>query len=123
MPSAEVPIRETDGPNTKAVALRCRARKARLDVSRQLEKQKRPTQYSKASQKLSPKRTRMVLDVLRGCPVLDTAAAKVGIHRKTLTYWLKCSKSGQDSYDIEHQGVQARLMNIVDGLSTRPTRR
>jgi hypothetical protein len=40
---------------------------------------------------------------------IPSAAAKAGIHRKTLEYWLKCSKAGQDGYDIEWEGFQWRF--------------
>jgi hypothetical protein len=52
---------------------------------------------------------RIVIEALKEYPILDCAAAKAGIHRKTLTYWLKCSEAGQDSYDIEWEGFQWRF--------------
>jgi hypothetical protein len=51
----------------------------------------------------------MVLDALREFPVLARAAAKAGIHPKTLAYWLKCSAAGHDGYDIEWQGERWRF--------------
>ena len=47
---------------------------------------------------------RIVLDSLRECPILSHAASKAGIHRKTLEYWIKRSKAGDDGYDIEWRG-------------------
>ena len=53
--------------------------------------------------KLSPQRMRVVIESLREHPYLCHAARKAGIHRKTLEYWLKLSKAGDDGYDIEWQ--------------------
>jgi hypothetical protein len=72
------------------------------------EKQKLP-RNTKLGQKLSPERMRIVIDALKDCPILSRAAAKAGIHRKTLEYWLKCSEAGQDGYDIEWEGFQWRF--------------
>jgi hypothetical protein len=74
-----------------------------------LQKPKLPARNSKIGRKLSPERMRIVIEALKECPTLDSAATKAGIHRKTLTYWLKCSKAGQDSYDIEWKGFQWRF--------------
>jgi hypothetical protein len=52
---------------------------------------------------------RIVIEALKEYPILACAAAKAGIHRKTLTYWLKCSEAGQDSYDIKRKGFQLRF--------------
>jgi len=67
-------------------------------------KQKLPPRNSQTGQKRSPERMRMVLDALKEYPILSRAAAKAGIHPKTLAYWLKCSEAGHDGYDIEWQG-------------------
>jgi hypothetical protein len=48
---------------------------------------------------------RIVVDSLRECPILSVAAAKAGIHRKTLEYRLKRSEAGDDGYNFEWQGV------------------
>jgi hypothetical protein len=109
LPSAEAATRETKGPKTQTTPLEDPGRKLGRSGSRQLEKQKLPARNSKVGQKLSPERMRIVLDALKEYPVLARAAAKAGIHRKTLTYWLKCSEAGHDGYDIEWQGVQWRF--------------
>lgn len=58
---------------------------------------------------LSPELMRIILDSLRECPILSPAAAKAGIHRKTLEYWIKRSEAGDDGYDLEWQGVEWRF--------------
>jgi hypothetical protein len=104
-PSTAAPTRETEGTQTQAIPFRGPEHKrARRDRS-QLDKQKFP----EVVRKLSPERMRMVLDALREFPVLGRAAAKAGIHPKTLAYWLKCSAAGHDGYDIEWQGEQWRF--------------
>jgi hypothetical protein len=50
-----------------------------------------------------------LIDALTEIPILESAAAKAGIHPKALPYWLKGSERGDDGYDLEHQGVQARF--------------
>jgi hypothetical protein len=51
----------------------------------------------------------IIVDSLRKCPILDRAAAKAGIHRKTLRYWWKGSEAGDDGYEIEWEGCQWRF--------------
>ena len=58
---------------------------------------------------LSPERMRIVLDSLRERPNLSRAAAKAGIHRRTLEYWIKRSMAGDAGYDLEWQGVEWRF--------------
>jgi hypothetical protein len=76
---------------------------------RRIKKQKPPAGIYKVGRKLSPQRMRVVIESLREHPFLCHAARKAGIHRKTLEYWLKCSKAGDDGYDIEWQGVMWRF--------------
>jgi hypothetical protein len=67
------------------------------------KKQKAPAARPNAARRLSPeriKRMRIVVETLRECPIYSYAADKAGVHRKTLEYWLKCSKEGDDGYDI-----------------------
>lgn len=52
---------------------------------------------------------RIVIEALREYPILWRAAAKAGIHRKTLEYWLRCSEAGQYGYDIDWEGFQWRF--------------
>jgi hypothetical protein len=73
------------------------------------EKQKLSARNVKIRRKLSPERMRIVIEALRKYRLLSSAAAKAGIHRKTLEYWLKCSEGGQDGYDIEWEGFPWRF--------------
>ena len=52
---------------------------------------------------------RVVLDNLSERPIQSYAAREAGICRKTLEYWIKHSKAGDDGYDIEHEGVTVRF--------------
>jgi hypothetical protein len=61
------------------------------------------------SPKLSPELMQVVIDALREYPVLFCAANKAGIHRKTLEYWIKCSKAGHDGYDIQWEDYTFRF--------------
>ena len=51
----------------------------------------------------------IVIESLRERPILSYAASKAGIHRKTLAYWIKRSKAGDDGYDIKSQGEILRF--------------
>jgi hypothetical protein len=73
------------------------------------EKQKLSARNAKIRRKLSPERMCVVIEALREYPILARAAAKAGIHRKTLEFWLKCSEGGQNGYDIEWEGFQWRF--------------
>ena len=72
-------------------------------------KKQKPSAGSSKSPKLSVERMLIVLESLRECPILSRAAEKAGIHRKTLEYWLRCSKAGDDGYDLVWQGVLWRF--------------
>jgi hypothetical protein len=76
---------------------------------RQPENQKLPAEVAKAGRMLSPERMRIVLDSLTEVPILNHAATKAGIHRKTLEYWLRRSAAGDAGYDIEWQGIEWRF--------------
>jgi len=85
------------------------------------KKQKGPAETSKSARKLSPELMRIVLDALRECPARFRAAHKAGIHRKTLEYWIRRSKAGDNGYDIEWQGLTLRFhehceLAIADAL-------
>ena len=108
-PSAVAATTETKEPQTQTTPPGDPGHKRRRRGSSQPEKQKLPGQNSKVDRKLSPERMRMVLDALRENPILGRAAAKAGIHHKTLAYWLKCSAAGHDGYDVEWQGEQWRF--------------
>jgi hypothetical protein len=108
-PTTAAPTRETRAPQTQAPSFGDPGRKRGRGDRSQLDKQKFPARNPEVVRKLSPERMRMVLDALREFPVLARAAAKAGIHPKTLAYWLKCSAAGHDDYDIEWQGEQWRF--------------
>jgi hypothetical protein len=108
-PSTAAPTRETEGPQTQATPFGDPGRKRGRRDRGQLDQKKFPGRNPEVVRKLSPERMRMVLDALREYPVLDRAAAKAGIHPKTLAYWLKCSAAGYEGYDIEWQGEQWRF--------------
>jgi hypothetical protein len=108
-PSTAAATRETKGPQTQATPFGDPGRKRGRRDRSQLDKQKLPARNPKVGRKLSPERMRMVLDALREYPILARAAAKAGIHPKTLAYWLKCSAAGHDGYDIEWQGEHWRF--------------
>jgi len=78
-------------------------------VKESAEKQKPPAGIARSTPKLCPELMLLVLDVLAERPFLYHAANKAGIHRKTLAYWIRRSKAGDDGYDIEWQGIEWRF--------------
>jgi hypothetical protein len=68
-----------------------------------------PAGFAKSTPKRSYELMRIVIESLRERPILVEAAAKAGIHRKTLEYWLRCSKAGHDGYDIVREGIMLRF--------------
>jgi hypothetical protein len=78
-------------------------------VKENAKKQKPPAGIPKSAPKLSPKIMRIVLNFLRERPILYLAALAAGIHPKTLAYWIRRSKAGDDGYDIEWQDVTGRF--------------
>ena len=108
LPSAEAAARESKEPKTRATPLGDPGCEQGRSGSRQPEKQELPARNSKY-RKLSHKRMRIVLDALTEYPIYARAAAKAGIHRRTLERWLKCSEAGDDGYDIEWQGETWRF--------------
>jgi hypothetical protein len=75
---------------------------AHIDARGSNEK-KVPAERPRAARRPSPeriKRMRIVVETLRECPIYSYAADKAGVHRKTVEYWLTCSKEGDDGYDI-----------------------
>jgi hypothetical protein len=107
--STEAPTTETQRPETETIPLDDPNRKPDQSGSPQHEQQMSPSRKAKPGQKLSPERMRIVLDALTEYPVLGHAAAKAGIHPKTLAYWLRCSEAGHDGYDIEWGDVRWRF--------------
>jgi hypothetical protein len=108
-PSAEAATRETNESETDITPLEETERKQGR-AGRQRKKRKLSAKVSKARQK----RMLAVLDYLREYPVLSHAASKVGIHRKTLEYWIKRSEAGDDGYDIESDGLMLRFHELVE---------
>jgi hypothetical protein len=104
LPDGEAATRETKGVEPQPTPVE--------NGSLHLQKPKLPARNSK----LSPERMRIVIAALKERPILAPAAAKAGIHRKTLTYWLKCSEAGQDSYDIEWEGFQWRFHEACEAV-------
>jgi hypothetical protein len=68
-----------------------------------------PAGFAKSTPKRSYELMRIVIESLRVRPILAEAAAKAGIHRKTLEYWLRCSKAGHNGYDIVWEGIMLRF--------------
>jgi hypothetical protein len=81
----------------------------RLTGGRQLKRQKLPAEISKRARKRSPERMRLYLDSIADFPSNTLAAKKAGVNRRTPEYWLKCSKAGNEGYDIEWRGVTANF--------------
>ena len=110
---------ETTKPKTQTKPLGSSGHKQGERDSHQGDEQKPPAQISKSWRKLSPELMRVVLEALNEVPILSYAASKAGIHAKTLPYWLKRSKAGDDGYDIEWDGLEWRfheLCNVmIDG--------
>jgi hypothetical protein len=65
--------------------------------------------HANSRRKLTPERIRTVIEALRENPFYERAAAKAGIHRKTLAGWLKSSEDGRDGYDVEWEGFDWRF--------------
>jgi hypothetical protein len=89
-------------------------RKRGRSGGRQVKKQKSLARNSKSTRKLSLERMRVVVDALSEYPVLSCAANKAGIHRKTLEYWIKCSKAGHDGYDIQGEDYILRFHELCE---------
>ena len=109
LPRTKAAMSETQEPKTERTPLRAIGRKRGHSGGRQIKKQKLPAGIYKVGRKLSPARMRVVIESLRESPVLSHAARKADIHRKSLEYWLKRSKAGDDGYDIKWQGVPWRF--------------
>jgi hypothetical protein len=102
-------INESKGPKTETTPLRAKRRKRGSSGGRELEKPKLSEEDSKPGRMLSPERMRIVLDSLAEYPIVSRAAAKAGIHRKTLEYWTNRSAAGDPGYDVEWQGLEWRF--------------
>jgi len=109
LPPANAAMSETKEPKTETTPLGAVGPKRGRRRGRQPENQKLPAEVAKAGRMLSPERMRIVLDSLTEVPILNHAATKAGIHRKTLEYWLRRSAAGDAGYDIEWQGIEWRF--------------
>ena len=109
LPPANAAMSETKEPKTETTPLGAGGPKRGRRRGRQPENQKLPAEVAKAGRMLSPERMRIVLDSLTEVPILNHAATKAGIHRKTLEYWLRRSAAGDAGYDIEWQGIEWRF--------------
>jgi hypothetical protein len=108
-PPAKAALMKTKAPKTGATPVGAKGRKQGRSGGRRGNKQKSPAKVTNARDKLSPERMRVVLDSLSERPIQSDAARAAGICRKTLEYWIKRSKAGDDGYDIEHEGVTMRF--------------
>jgi len=113
-PPAKAAMRETKGPKTETTALGETGREQGRGGGR--KKPKRPAETSKARRKRY-ELMRVVLEILSECPNQRDAAREAGIHPKTLAYWIKCSKAGDDGYDIEWQGWTSRFHEHVESAT------
>jgi len=109
LPPANAAMSETKESKTETTPLGAVGPKRGRRRGRQPENQKLPAEVAKAGRMLSPERMRIVLDSLTEVPLLNHAATKAGIHRKTLEYWLRRSAAGDAGYDIEWQGIEWRF--------------
>jgi hypothetical protein len=103
-----VPMTLSDAAESKeeTASLGAVGRKRGRRRGRRPENQKLPAEGAKASRM---KRMRIVLDSLTEVPIFSRAAAKAGIHRKTLKNWLKRSAAGDLGYDLEWEGIEWRF--------------
>ena len=108
-PQAKEPTSETSEPKTEAAPLGEMDRGRGRSDDRQRKKENEPARSSKVDRKLSPERMRLVLNSLTESPLLWRAADKAGVHRKTLAYWMKRSRAGDEGYDIEWEGLPWRF--------------
>ena len=108
-PLAEAAVSEATAPKAKINPIEGARLKQGRRGGRQRTKQKPSAEYAKSWRMLTPERMRIILDSLAECPILSLAAAKAGIHRKTLEYWLKRSAAGDAGYDVEWQGLEWRF--------------
>jgi hypothetical protein len=112
LPPANAAMSETKEPKTETTPPGAVGPKRGRRRGRQPENQKLPAEVAKAGRMLSPERMRIVLNSLTEVPILNHAATKAGIHRKTLEYWLRRSAAGDAGYDIEWQGIEWRFHEL-----------
>ena len=105
---------ESKETKSEAISVQAGSHELGSSDSLQISKPNGAREKSKSTRKRSPKLMRIVLDALTELPILSYAAKKAGIHFKTLQYWLKCSKSGHDGYDLEWNGFKRRFHEHCD---------
>jgi hypothetical protein len=110
-PYAEVATREAVGSQTETTPAGVAGDKRGRSGGGQ-RKQKLLAGTSKSIPKLCPELMLLVLDALAECPFYYHAAHAAGIHRKTLAYWIRRSKAGDDGYDIELEGFTLRFHEL-----------
>jgi hypothetical protein len=76
---------------------------------RRRKKRKPSTGSPKSAPKRSRERMLIVLETLEKGGTYALAAWKAGIHPKTLAYWLRRSKAGDDGYDLVWQDIPDRF--------------
>jgi hypothetical protein len=118
-PTASAPTEMPPGEEAAKRAAEDIEETASVESDKQ-SKQQKPSANRKLRQKLSPERMRIVIDALKECPILSTAAGKAGIHRKTLASWLKCSVAGQEGYDVEWEGLPWRFHKACEAAIDQP---
>jgi hypothetical protein len=111
LPGQEAANREADGIEVEANSVE--------SGDQQSEQQNLPPN-TKLRQKLTAERMLIVIEAFRESPIRSRAADKAGIHPKTLAYWLKCSQTGQDGYDIEWEGFQWKFHEACKAASDEP---
>ena len=110
---------ESKETKSEAISVQAGSHELGSSDSLQISKPNGAREKSKSTRKRSPKLMRIVLDALTELPILSYAAKKAGIHFKTLHYWLKCSKSGHDGYDLEWNGFKRRFHEHCDSAIER----
>jgi hypothetical protein len=108
-PVAATPTSEVLGPTPETTPREAINRKGGPRCDRQRKKQKSSAGFSKSAPRLSLERMLIVLESVLESPILSQAAEKAGIHRKTLAYWLKCSKAGHEGYDLVWRDIPGRF--------------
>ena len=106
---AEAAVSEAMAPKAKINTVEAARPEQGRRGGRQLTKQIPSAEYAKSWRMLTPERMRIILDSLAEYPIFYLAAAKAGIHRKTLEYWIDRSVAGDAGYDVEWQGLEWRF--------------
>jgi len=114
---AQAAMKQTEEPKAAATPVGAKGRKPARGGGRRRKKRKLSAKASKARRRVLAERMqrmRAVLDSLSERPIQSDAARRAGIHRRTLEYWIKRSKAGDDGYDIECDGLMWRFHQLVE---------